>query len=56
MVVPGLNGQKQEYLVEVLKAYRDSDRGSSLMHKMSANYNDETIEELASYYSSQPAN
>jgi cytochrome c553 len=56
MVVPGLNGQKQEYLVEVLKAYRDSDRGSSLMHKMSANYSDETIEELASYYSSQPAN
>jgi len=56
MVVPGLNGQNQEYLVRVMKAYRDSDRGSSLMHKMSADYSDETIEALASYYSSQPAN
>jgi len=56
MVVPGLNGQNQEYLVKVMKAYRDFDRGSSLMHKMSADYSDETIEALASYYSGQPAN
>ncbi|HLF32326.1 MAG TPA: hypothetical protein VI566_15030 [Xanthomonadales bacterium] len=56
MVVPGLNGQTEEYLVRVMKAYRDYDRGSSLMHKMSADYSDETIEALASYYSSQPVN
>jgi cytochrome c553 len=56
MVVPGLNGQNKEYLVKVMKAYRDFDRGSSLMHKMSADYSDETIEALASYFSSQPAN
>jgi len=56
MVVPGLNGQNKEYLVRVMKAYRDFDRGSSLMHKMSADYSDETIEALASYYSSQPPN
>lgn len=56
MVVPGLSGQSKEYLVRVMKAYRDYDRGSSLMHKMSADYSDETIEALASYYSSQPVN
>ena len=56
MVVPGLNGQNLEYLVRVMKAYRDYDRGSSLMHKMSADYSDETIEALAAYYASQPAN
>lgn len=56
MVVPGLNGQDPEYLVRVMKAYRDNDRGSSLMHNMSADYSDETIEALAAYYASQPAN
>lgn len=52
IVVPSLNGQKREYLVNVMKAYRDEDRGSSMMHKMSSNYSDEMIEAIASYYSS----
>jgi len=55
MVVPSLNGQNRDYLVRVMKAYRDADRGSSMMHKMSANYSDETIEAIASYYSGRPA-
>jgi cytochrome c553 len=55
MVVPSLNGQNREYLVEVMKAYRDNDRGSSMMHKMSANYSDETIEALATYYANHAA-
>jgi cytochrome c553 len=56
MVVPSLNGQNREYLVKVMKAYRDDDRGSSMMHKMSADYSDEMIETIASYYASHPAN
>jgi cytochrome c553 len=48
--VPSLRGQNREYLVRVMKAYRDEDRGNSMMHKMSANYSNETIEAIASYY------
>jgi cytochrome c553 len=54
MVAPQLDGQDREYLVEVMKAYRDKDRGSSMMHKMSANYSDATIEALADYYATHP--
>jgi cytochrome c553 len=56
MVVPSLNGQNKEYLVKTMKAYRDNDRGSSMMHKMSADYSDETIEAIAGYYASHPEN
>ncbi|HKJ17344.1 MAG TPA: c-type cytochrome [Xanthomonadales bacterium] len=52
IAVPSLRGQNQEYLVNAMKAYRDENRGSSMMHKMSASYSDETIEALAAYYSS----
>jgi len=55
MVVPSLNGQNREYLVEVMKAYRGDGRGNSMMHKMSANYSDDMIEAIASYYASRPA-
>ena len=56
MVVPSLNGQNKQYLIKGMKEYRDSDRSSSMMHKMSADYTDEQIEEIASYYAAQPAN
>jgi cytochrome c553 len=55
IVVPSLNGQNRQYLVDVMKAYRDNDRGSSMMHKMSADYSDEMIEAIAGYYASHPA-
>jgi cytochrome c553 len=54
MVVPSLQGQNRQYLVDVMKAYRDDDRGSSMMHKMSAEYSDEMIESIASYYAGHP--
>lgn len=53
MVVPSLKGQKQEYLLRVMKQYRDGERGSSMMHKMSAGYSDELLEEIATYYAGQ---
>ncbi len=54
MVVPTLRGQKQEYLLRVMKQYRDGERGSSMMHKMSSGYSDELLEEIATYYASHP--
>jgi len=56
IVVPALKGQKREYLLRVMKQYRDDDRGNSMMHKMSAGYSNELIEELAEYYANQPRN
>ena len=53
LVLPALNGQKREYLVRVMKEYRDEHRGSSMMHKMSSGYSDELLEQLADWYSNQ---
>jgi cytochrome c553 len=54
LALPSLNGQKRDYLVRVMQEYRDDDRGSSMMHKMSSGYSDELIEQLADWYSTQP--
>ena len=54
MALPSLNGQKRDYLVRVMKLYRDEDRGSTMMHKMSSGYSDELLEQLADWYASQP--
>ena len=54
LVLPSLNGQKREYLVRVMKEYRDEDRGSSMMHKMSSGYSDELLEQLADWYATHP--
>ena len=57
IVVPSLNGQKRDYLISVMKDYRDKKRrGSSMMHKMSARYSDEMIDAIAEHYSTQSAN
>jgi cytochrome c553 len=54
MIVPSLNGQQEEYLLRVMKQYRDGERGNSMMHKMSAGYSDDLLEEIAAYYASHP--
>jgi cytochrome c553 len=51
--IPSLRGQSHDYLVKAMKEYRGDDRDNSMMHKMSASYNDEMIEALATYYASQ---
>ena len=53
MVVPMLYGQKQEYLLRVMKQYRDEQRGSSMMHKMSAGYDNRMLAEIAEYYATR---
>ena len=54
LVLPTLNGQKREYLLRVMKEYRDAERGSSMMHKMSSGYSDELLEQLADWYAAHP--
>jgi cytochrome c553 len=54
MVVPILRGQDKDYLVMALRAYRDDKRESTTMHKMSVIYSNALIDEIASYYASQP--
>jgi cytochrome c553 len=56
MAVPTLYGQNREYLVKAMKAYRDDARGSAMMHKMSAAYNDQMIEGIANYYAIHSGN
>ncbi len=54
-LAPKLEGQNRTYLINALTLYRDGDRGSSTMHRMSATYSDATIEGIATYYAAQAA-
>lgn len=55
MIFPKIRGQNREYLVKALRAYRDNQRGSSPMHKMSLPYSEAVIESIAAWYANQPA-
>jgi len=54
MVTPILRAQDKDYLVMALRAYRDDKRESTTMHKMSIIYSNAVIDDIASYYASQP--
>lgn len=54
MVVPILRAQDKHYLVMALRSYRDDKRESTTMHKMSVIYSNAIIDDIASYYASQP--
>ncbi len=54
MVVPRIEAQRQEYLVKVLKAYRDGKRHQSAMHAMGMPLSDTDIQAIAEYYSGLP--
>ena len=54
MVTPILRGQDKDYLVMALRAYRDDKRESTTMHRMSIIYSNAIIDDIASYYASQP--
>lgn len=55
MIFPKIRGQNKGYMVKALRAYRDNQRGSSPMHKMSLPYSEAVIESIAAWYASQPA-
>lgn len=48
---PSLAGQKDQYLIKQLKAFRDGERKDPLMSPMSAGLSDDDIANLAAYYS-----
>lgn len=48
---PNLAGQKELYLVEQLKAFRDGIRKNPVMAPMAANLSDDDIADLAAFYS-----
>jgi cytochrome c553 len=50
---PNLAGQKEQYLIKQIKAFRDGTRQDPMMAPMVAALSDTDIENLAAYYSSQ---
>lgn len=49
---PNLAGQKDQYLIKQIKAFRDGTRQDPMMAPMVAALSDEDIENLAAFYSS----
>lgn len=49
---PNLAGQKEQYLVSSMKAYRDGQRNNPIMSPMAKPLSDTDIENLAAYYAS----
>jgi cytochrome c553 len=49
---PNLAGQKQQYLVKALKAYKSGARKDATMSSFVSSLSDADIENLAAYYSS----
>ncbi|WP_340680527.1 cytochrome c [Paraglaciecola sp.] len=49
---PNLAGQKEQYLILQLKAFRDGERKNMLMSPMAAGLSDTDIENLSAYYAS----
>lgn len=50
---PNLAGQKEQYLVDAIKAYKSGARENAMMKPMVASLSDADIENLAAYFSSQ---
>ena len=50
---PNLAGQKEQYLVKQIKAFRDGTRQDAMMAPMVAALSDADIDNLAAYFASQ---
>ena len=51
--VPKLGGQKAEYLVAAMKAYKKGERDYQTMRAMVADLSDKDMADIAAYYSAQ---
>lgn len=51
-IYPNLAGQKGDYLIAQLKAFRDGSRKNPIMSPMAAQLTDADIENVAAYFSS----
>ena len=52
--VPKLGGQKPEYLVAALKAYKKGERDFATMRAIVSDLSDKDMEDIAAYYGGQP--
>ncbi len=55
--VPGafqLAGQKAEYIVEQMRAFRDGKKSATIMHQIAKGYSEEQMLALGNYFSKQP--
>lgn len=52
---PNIAAQQSAYIVNQLNAFKTGTRENSMMQSMAANLSDDDINNLAAYYSSQPA-
>ena len=50
---PNLAGQKEQYLVKQIKAFRDGDRKDLMMAPMVAGLSDDDVANLAAFYAAQ---
>ena len=53
---PNLAGQKEQYLVKAINAYRSGERGDPMMKAMVGALSDADVENLAAFFSSQSCN
>ena len=51
--MPSLAGQKKDFIVEQMKAFRDGKRPATIMHQLAKGYTDQQIELVADYFSRQ---
>ncbi|OUM35299.1 c-type cytochrome [Pseudomonas putida] len=54
-VIPSLAGQPEAYLYKTLTAYRDGALKGTIMNRVMRTYDDETLRQLAHYYSRLPS-
>ena len=52
--IPSLAGQSEAYLYKILAAYRDGTLKGTIMNRAMEGYDDQTLRQLAEYYSSLP--
>jgi cytochrome c553 len=53
--MPSLAGQKKDYIVEQMRAFRDGKRPATVMHQISKGYTDAQIDAVADHFARQPA-
>ena len=54
--VPKLGGQKPEYIVAALKAYKSGERDFATMRAIAADLSDKDMEDIAAYYGAPAMN
>ncbi len=51
--VPKLNGQRPQYLVAALKAYKSGERSHGTMHSQASTMNEQDMADVAAFYAGQ---